>query len=129
MVLLGKTLAGNLEKKVGDEVEMEGSKFKVVGIYESGNMIDNIAAMMSLRDLQDLMDRKDEVSEFDIAMRKDIGDRNAAMLKLRNEIENLKDDDGNKLGLFAQATRRFRRTATIKFAWPMPWPGSLRPLP
>ncbi len=54
VVLLGKTLAGELEKKVGDEVEMESSKFKVVGIYQSGSMVDNSAAKVTLTDLQAL---------------------------------------------------------------------------
>jgi putative ABC transport system permease protein len=122
VVLLGKTLAGELEKKVGDEVEMESSKFNVIGIYESGSMVDNSAAVVTLPDLQALMGRKDEVSEFDIAMRKDIGDRNAAMLKLRNDIENLKGDDGKKLGLFAQATQDFVASGNqIRLAHAMAW--------
>ncbi len=122
VVLLGKTLAGELEKKVGDEVEMESSKFKVVGIYQSGSMVDNSAAKVTLTDLQALMGRKAEVSEFDIAMRKDIGDRNAAMLKLRDQIENLKDDNGKKLGLAAQATQDFVASGNqIRLAHAMAW--------
>ena len=121
-VLLGKTLAGELEKKVGDEVEMESSKFKVVGIYQSGSMVDNSAAVVTLTDLQALMGRKAEVSEFNIAMRKDIGDRTAAMLKLRNDIENLKDDNGTKLGLAAQATQDFVASGNqIRLAHAMAW--------
>ena len=121
-VLLGKTLAGELDKKVGDEVEMESSKFKVVGIYQSGSMVDNSAAVVTLTDLQALMGRKAEVSEFNIAMRKDIGDRTAAMLKLRNDIENLKDDNGKKLGLAAQATQDFVASGNqIRLAHAMAW--------
>jgi putative ABC transport system permease protein len=124
VVLLGKTLAGQLEKKVGDEVEMESSKykFKVIGIYESSSMVDNSAAVVTLADLQDLMGRKGEVSEFDIAMRKDIADRTAAMLKLRDQIENLKADDGRKLGLAAQATEDFVKSGNqIRLAHAMAW--------
>jgi putative ABC transport system permease protein len=122
VVLLGKTLAGELDKKVGDEVEMESSKFKVVGIYQSGSMVDNSAAVVTLTDLQALMGRKAEVSEFNIAMRKDIGDRTAAMLKLRNDIENLKDDTGKKLGLAAQATQDFVASGNqIRLAHAMAW--------
>jgi putative ABC transport system permease protein len=122
VVLLGKTLAGELDKKTGDEVEIESSKFKVIGIYESGSMVDNSAAVVSLPDLQALMQRKGEVSEFDVAMRKDIADRNAAMLKLRDEIENLKADDGKKLGLAAQATEDFVKSGNqIRLAHAMAW--------
>ena len=122
VVLLGKTLAGELDKKVGDEVEIESSKFKVIGIYESGSMVDNSAAVVSLSDLQALMQRKGQVSEFDVAMRKDIADRNAAMLKLRQEIENLKADDGTKVGLAAQATEDFVKSGNqIRLAHAMAW--------
>ena len=121
-VLLGTALASVLQKKVGDEVEIESSKFKVIGIYESGSMVDNNAAVVSLADLQALMQRKGQVSEFDIAMRKDIADRNAAMLKLRDEIENLKTDDGKKLGLAAQATDDFVKSDNqIRLAHAMAW--------
>ena len=121
-VLLGKTLAGALGKKAGDEVVIESNKFNVVGIYESGSMVDNNAAYVLLPDLQALMQRKGEVSEFDIALRKDIADREAAMLKLRNEIENLKSEDGKKVGLAAQATEDFVRSGNqIRLAHAMAW--------
>jgi putative ABC transport system permease protein len=121
-VLLGKTLASELDKKVGDEVEIDSTKFNIVGIYESGSMVDNSSAAVLLPDLQSLMQRKGEVSEFDIAMRKDIADRNAAMLKLRDEIENLKSDDGKKLGLAAQATEDFVKSGNqIRLAHAMAW--------
>jgi putative ABC transport system permease protein len=121
-VLLGKTLAGALGKKAGDEVVIESNKFNVVGIYESGSMVDNNAAYVLLPDLQALMQRKGEVSEFDIALRKDIADREAAMLKLRNEIENLKSGDGKKVGLAAQATEDFVRSGNqIRLAHAMAW--------
>ncbi len=99
-----------------------GRSTKVVGIYQSGSMVDNGAAKVTLTDLQALMGRKAEVSEFDIAMRKDIGDRNAAMLKLRDQIENLKDDNGKKLGLAAQATQDFVASGNqIRLAHAMAW--------
>ncbi len=125
-VLLGTALAGELQKKVGDEVEIESSKFKVIGIYESGSMVDNNAAVVSLADLQALMQRKGQVSEFDIAMRKDIADRNAAMLKLRDEIENLKTDEGKKLGLAAQATEDFVKSGNQIRLGPCHGLGNLR---
>jgi putative ABC transport system permease protein len=121
-VLLGKTLAGNLDKKVGDEVEIEGKNFKIMGIYESGNIIEDRKAIMSLRDLQNLMDRISQVSQFEITLRKDLPDRAAAIAGLRHEIENLKDEDGNKLGLAAQASDEFVKSDNqIRLAHAMAW--------
>jgi putative ABC transport system permease protein len=121
-VLLGKTLAGNLGKTVGDEVEIEGKKFKIVGIYESGNIMEDRAAVMSLRDLQNLMDRIAQVSQFEITLRKDLPDRTAALAGLRQQIENLKDEDGNKLGLAAQASDDFVKSDNqIRLAHAMAW--------
>ena len=59
MIMLGSDLANDedLQKHVGDEVVIERTKFKVVGIYESSNMVDSNAAIIPLADLQDLMER------------------------------------------------------------------------
>ncbi|HEY2759443.1 MAG TPA: ABC transporter permease [Pirellulales bacterium] len=106
-VLLGRSLANSMGKKLDDEVMIEGQPFKLVGIYDSPNMIENQSAVISLRDLQDLMDRKGEVSEFDIAMKKNLPDQKAALLALRHTIEGLKDENGAKLGLQAKETEDF----------------------
>jgi putative ABC transport system permease protein len=121
-VLLGKTLAGNLDKKVGDEVEIEGKNFKVIGIYESGNIIEDRKAIMSLRDLQSLMDRISQVSQFEITLHKDLPDRTATIAALRQDIENLKDEDGTKVGLAAQASDDFVKSDNqIRLAHAMAW--------
>jgi putative ABC transport system permease protein len=121
-VLLGKTLAANLDKKVGDEVEIEGQNFKVVGIYESGNIIEDRKAIMSLRNLQNLMDRISQVSQFEITLRKELPDRAGIIAALRSSIENLKDEDGNKLGLAAQASDEFVKSDNqIRLAHAMAW--------
>ncbi len=101
-VLLGKTLAGNLDKKVGDEVTIEDKNFKVIGIYESGNIMEDRAAVMPLRELQNLMDRISQVSQFEITLQKDLPDRTATIAGLRHQIENLKNEDGSKAGLAAR---------------------------
>src|ERR1700730_15996231 len=41
-VLLGTILASNIDKKVGDSVDlMEKEPFKIVGIYETANVVEN----------------------------------------------------------------------------------------
>src|SRR5262245_36970595 len=106
-VLLGRTLADELNKHVGDEVHIDDSAFKVVGIYESSNVMENRSGVVSLRNLQEIMGRDGYVSEFDIAVRKDLPDRKAALLALRERIENLTGDNRIKLGLQAKETSDF----------------------
>jgi putative ABC transport system permease protein len=121
-VMLGKALAKELDKKLGDEVEIETKSFKVVGIFESGNMVENSSAIISLHDLQDLMEREGQVTQLNISLAKDVTDRKAAMLALRGQIENLKDAEGNKLGLKAQETDDFVKGNTqLRLAHAMAW--------
>ena len=109
VILLGADLASDedMQKHIGDEVEIDRAKFKVIGIYETSNMVDNNAAIIPLVDLQDLMERAGQVKQFQLSLRKDAANNEAEMLRIRHEIENLKDDDGKKLGLAAQATEEF----------------------
>src|SRR5262249_42078401 len=109
-VLLGKTLAKDLDKKVGDPVDIEGTSFHVVGIYEGTNMMENSGAIVSLHELQELMERQGQVSAFQIALRKNIPDRKAALAGLRKQIAGLTDDSGNRLGLNAMPTEDFVRS-------------------
>ena len=121
-VMLGKALAKELDKKLGDEVQVEEKNFKVVGIFESGNMVENSSAIVSLHDLQDLMERDGQVTQLNISLAKDLPDRKAAMLALREQIETLKDADGNKFGLKAQETDDFVRNNTqLRLAHAMAW--------
>jgi putative ABC transport system permease protein len=106
-------------------VEIEGNAFKIVGIYESGNIMEDRSAVMSLRDLQNLMDRIAQVSQFEITLRKDLPDRAATIASLRQQIENLRDEDGNKLGLAAQASDDFVKSDNqIRLAHAMAWVSS-----
>lgn len=65
VIILGKTLALNLDKKVGDDLELyEGEPFKIVGIYESYNVLFNSSMVMTLSELQRLMDRPGQATGF-----------------------------------------------------------------
>lgn len=69
VALLGTILAGNLGKKVGDEVEVvEGEKYRVVGIYESHNVFENGALVIPIKELQRLMDRQGKVTGFSLIL-------------------------------------------------------------
>ena len=65
-VLMGKKLAETLGKQVGDELELYGRKFEIVGIYESHNVYENSFVIMPLDVLQRLTDRPGQVTGFTI---------------------------------------------------------------
>ena len=51
-LILGDTLAGNLEKKTGDTLELQGKAFTVTGIYHGGSALEASAVIMPLDQLQ-----------------------------------------------------------------------------
>jgi len=63
-MLLGKMMADALNKGVGDTIEVAGSRFKVVGIYESGAGFMEMGGIISLRDGQALMGKPHKVSLY-----------------------------------------------------------------
>ncbi|HEV3341613.1 MAG TPA: ABC transporter permease, partial [Pirellulales bacterium] len=65
-VMLGRVLAGNLGKLVGDSVELYAKKFKVVGIFESSSVYENGSVVVPLALLQRLTDREHEVTGFTV---------------------------------------------------------------
>src|SRR5262245_15225037 len=73
-VLLGQAAAEMFDKHLGDTIDDLGPDFKVVGIYKSGNMTENRSAVILLRDMQEVMDKDAEVSEFYISADKEVAD-------------------------------------------------------
>lgn len=63
-VMLGRVLAINLKKKVGDELAIAGEPFKVVGIYESDSLFENGGLIVPIVTLQNMMGREGDVSGF-----------------------------------------------------------------
>ncbi|HTN77514.1 MAG TPA: ABC transporter permease, partial [Pirellulaceae bacterium] len=86
-VLLGMGLAAEKGKKVGDTFEVGAKPFTVVGIFDAKSPIENSAAVMLLADLQKLMDRPEQVTEFQIAMQTIAGEDKALIVdELRRKV-------------------------------------------
>jgi ABC-type lipoprotein release transport system permease subunit len=96
-VMLGNKLAAELKKDVGDDLSIEGSTFKVLAIYESANMFDNGSGVIPLANLQDLMDRKGQVTEFQVAIAGKPESRKQVVERLSAEIAALRDDQEQPL--------------------------------
>ncbi len=61
-VLLGRVLALNLDKKVGDRLDISGEPFQVVGIFESESLFENGALIVPLSTLQKMMGREGQAT-------------------------------------------------------------------
>jgi putative ABC transport system permease protein len=125
-VLLGNLLAQNLEKRVGETVEIEMKEFNVVGVYESASVYEGRAALVLLQDLQRLMDRAGQVSEFMVVLDRKLSDRKAAIENLRPQVADLRDEEGQPLGLTALPTEQYvSHDMEIQLAGRMAWSTSL----
>ena len=67
--LLGRTLAANLGKQVGDEVDVAGKRFEVVGVFEADSLYENGSLIMPLAQLQTMMGREGQVTSFMVKAR------------------------------------------------------------
>ena len=68
-IILGEMLAKNLDKKVGDTLEMQGSTFTVVGIFHGGTALEAGAVIMPLDQMQQLTSLQGKVSGFHVRLR------------------------------------------------------------
>src|SRR6476646_7990958 len=85
-------------------------------------MTENRSAVVLLGDLQEVMDREGEVSEFYLSADKTVADPDAAIKALRSQIEHLADEDGAKLGLTAMSSEDFVNSDNqIRVARAMTW--------
>src|SRR5664280_1103356 len=63
-VILGKTAAQNLNKTVGDTINLFGKNFKITGTFETGNFMTDAGIMMPLSTLQNLTSNQNKVSNI-----------------------------------------------------------------
>ena len=68
-MLLGKIAAKNLKKKAGDTVQVSGSAFRIVGIYETGTGYEDGASVITLSEAQRLFKKPNQVSWFFIKLK------------------------------------------------------------
>lgn len=68
-VILGKVLADALNKKIGDTIELGGSRYRIKGIYESSIGWEELGGVMTLRDAQILAGRPRKVTMYAVKVR------------------------------------------------------------
>jgi putative ABC transport system permease protein len=68
-VILGEVLAGNLGRRAGDTMDIQGASFLVVGVFRGGSALQTGAVMMPIRQLQKLADLTGKVTAFHVRLK------------------------------------------------------------
>jgi putative ABC transport system permease protein len=120
-VLLGRGLARALKKRAGESVEIEKTPFHIAGVFQTDNVLESNTAAAPLVDVQELMDRPGQVSEFQLRVRP-ATDNGPALQALCQKIESLRDEQGRSIGFKAMPTGQFVKSdmetrLTTGLAW------------
>jgi putative ABC transport system permease protein len=67
--MLGELLAGSLNKKVGDTIDLQGSTFTVVGIFRSGSALETGAIILPLDEMQNLSSMTGKVTAYHVKLK------------------------------------------------------------
>jgi putative ABC transport system permease protein len=86
-VMIGKLLADNTGRHVGDKIEIYAEQFEIIGIFESFSVYDSGAIFMLLDELQRLMDRPGQVTGY-LVQATGLDDPQA-VVELKKRIESL----------------------------------------
>jgi len=85
-IMLGKTIAEALNKGVGDTIELNRQRFRVVGIYESEIGWEGLGGVMTLRDAQAFIGRPRKVTMYAVKVN-DPDDAQAVVDKINTTID------------------------------------------
>lgn len=105
-VILGKILAGNLKKGVGDKLTFVGDPdhpYEVVGIFRSTVIFEEGGAIVPFEDGQTLHGKKGKVTGFSVRVKKLSPDSAAEVEAVQQKIEALRDPDDPTVRLKAHA--------------------------
>jgi ABC-type antimicrobial peptide transport system permease subunit len=110
-IALGGRAAESLKKGVDDTVRLYGVPYRVVGIYETGQGMEESGGVVTLADAQDIAGKPRKVSLYQVGLR-----RNADVDQAVQRIESLdKTLSANKASEY-NATEQWSSTLT-GFAW------------
>ena len=87
-ILLGRTAADNLGKEVGDTLQVHGSAYRVVGIYETGAAFEDGGAVVTLDEAQALLKQPRQVTVYLLRL-EDIGQLEAARQRIEHRFPDL----------------------------------------
>ncbi len=106
-VMLGTLLAGQLQKKAGDSIEILGEPFQIVGVYESFSLPENAGLVMSLSEMQRVMVNEGRITGFGVAL----DPQGADLQAVRTAINDLQFSDGRSARIHAESVRDYAKSA------------------
>jgi len=68
-VIIGKVAAKNFKKGIGDSLKLFGSAFRIVGIYETGDALEEGGGVISLSDAQALLSKPHQVALYTLRLK------------------------------------------------------------
>jgi putative ABC transport system permease protein len=110
-IIIGKTTAKNLNKTIGSAINIYGTEFKVTGIFETGDFMQDGGAFMSLTTLQNLTNNTNKVSTVDVKTTD-----NANVTEVSQAIQNAYPNELSATTAADQANRINQSLGTINTA-------------
>jgi ABC-type antimicrobial peptide transport system permease subunit len=114
-LILGKTAARSLKKGVGDSLIISGTKFRILGVYETGLVMEDGAAVTTLADAQRLANLYDQVNMFLVKLNEpEQAEQVRERLQTRfPELEILHSSSGGTLARWLTLVRPFAWSVAI----------------
>ncbi len=116
-MILGKIAAESLNKTVGDNIDIFGEEFKITGIYETGNFIQDGGAFVSINKLQSLTGNDNKVSSIAVKV-----NENANVTEVSSRVA---DEYPNELSTTTAADQANRVNDALGYVDTATWAISL----
>ncbi len=69
-MILGRIAQRNFHKKIGDYYKVQDVSFKIVGVYETGQNVEENGAVISLKDAQEIFKKPNQVAYYQIQIQR-----------------------------------------------------------
>ncbi|HEY2882198.1 MAG TPA: ABC transporter permease [Pirellulales bacterium] len=113
--IIGRVLAANLNKHVGDTIEYYSQPYKIVGIYESPIVFENGGAAILLKDQQNLMAKPNQISGYTVTVEKPMTDKEIETVRERIEALQPGSLEATKSSDFVKGVQQIRVSQAV--AW------------
>jgi ABC-type antimicrobial peptide transport system permease subunit len=87
-IVVGRLAANSLKKPIGDRINVAGSGFRIVGIYENGSAYEDAGGAISLKDAQEIFHKPHQVSFLAISV-KELSNADAIAMQLETDYTDI----------------------------------------
>ncbi|MCA9185984.1 MAG: ABC transporter permease, partial [Planctomycetales bacterium] len=124
-VMLGDELSKQIQKKLGDTLEIDGHAMKVVGVFHSPIWQENSCFIIPLKAMQKMTLREGRITGMSVILQ-NAGASHDEVQKICDQIDQLTDDNGNSYRLSAKQTNDYvSNSLHIKATHAMAWLTSM----